>query len=244
VDEQEHSASGFREALTSRRAGWAAAAAMTGAVAGLSVAMATSPSPTVVVRPEGPAGLGGTAPGAVRAPVPGGAVRALSPVRLRVQVPAGLRVQVPAGLPLQTPARLRLQTRVPLPAGTVVPLPRIQVAPGTRAPVAVLAPRSIRVRVRPGQVRVRLRMPATAPIRFLPGGQPGALRAVPPGPRPLQVLPAGTVTPARLRIAFQKGQPVPARLVLPAGLHGQARLRLQIPARARLTPALPAPPNW
>jgi hypothetical protein len=52
------------------------------------------------------------------------------------------------------------------------------------------------------------------------------------------------VAPARLRIVFQKGVPVPARLVLPASLPGRARLRIQIPARAQLTPALPAPPNW
>jgi hypothetical protein len=48
----------------------------------------------------------------------------------------------------------------------------------------------------------------------------------------------------RLHIAFQKGVPVPARLVLPASLPGQARLRIRIPARAQITPALPAPPNW
>src|SRR5579862_5488845 len=48
---------GVREALTSRGAGWVAAAAMTGAVVGLSVAMATSSAPTVVVQqPEGAAG--------------------------------------------------------------------------------------------------------------------------------------------------------------------------------------------
>ena len=130
-------ADGLRETLTSRGAGWTAAAAIAGAVVGLSVAMATSSSPTVVVRPEG---LGGSPAGAVRAQapggevraqVPGGAVRALAPVRMRlqaparpparalagvpVQAPARLRVQIPAGAPLRTPARLRLQFPVRLP---------------------------------------------------------------------------------------------------------------------------------
>jgi hypothetical protein len=58
------------------------------------------------------------------------------------------------------------------------------------------------------------------------------------------VLPASGGTPVRLRIAFPRGGPVPARLLIPANLPGQARLRIQIPARARLTPALPAPPAW
>jgi len=42
---------------------------------------------------------------------------------------------------------------------------------------------------------------------------------------------------------FQRGLPVPARLLLPGNLPGQARLRIQIPARARITPVLPAPAN-
>jgi hypothetical protein len=273
-------ADGFREALTSRGAGWAVAAAMTGVVVGLSVAMATS-SPTVVVQPESLAGRGGTPLGALRAAVPGGAVRALPPVRLRLippgaraQVPAGgplqaparlrlvapgARAQVPAGGPLQAPARLRLQipaerslhapsqlrilAPVPGTAGTLIPVPRVQIVPGGQLPAAALAPGALRLRIRPGQMRVRLRVPANAPIRVLPGGLPGPLRVAVPGPRPVTVLPAG-VTPARLRIAFQQGQPLRARLVLPARLPGQARLRIQIPARARVTPALPAPPNW
>ncbi len=162
-------ADGVREALTSRGAGWAVAAAMAGAVVGLSVSMATSPAPTVVVQPEGAAGLRG---------VPAGAMRA-----------AGVRVQ-------------RGQVRV----------------------------------------RVRLRIPGNARIRALPASPPGRLQLVVPGARPLAVVPA--VTPARLRIVFQRGVPLPARLLLPATLPGQARLRIQIPARARVTPARPAPPNW
>jgi hypothetical protein len=54
----------------------------------------------------------------------------------------------------------------------------------------------------------------------------------------------GAVAPARLRVVFQRGVPVPARLVLPASLPGRARLRIRIPARAQFTPARPAPPNW
>lgn len=250
-------ADGFREALTSRGAGWAVAAAMTGVVVGLSVAMAAS-SPTVVVQPEGVAGRGGAPPGALRAAVPGGAVRALPPVRLRLvapgaraQVPAGgplpaparLRLQIPAERPLQAPSQLRILAPVPGAAGTLIPVPRIQLVPGGQMPTAVLTLGAVRLRIRPGQVRVRLRVPANAPIRVLPGGLPGPLRVAVPGPRPVTVLPAG-VTPARLRIAFEKGQPLRARLVLPAHLPGQARLRIQIPARARVTPALPAPPNW
>jgi hypothetical protein len=100
----------------------------------------------------------------------------------------------------------------------------------------VPAPRALRVQALRGQVRVRLRIPPNARIQARP-----ALQLVSPGARPAEVLPA---TPARLRIAFQRGVPVPARLLLPANLPGQARLRIQIPARARLTPVLPAPPNW
>jgi hypothetical protein len=180
-------ADGVREALTSRGAGWAVAAAMAGAVVGLSVSMATSPAPTVVVQPEGAAGLRG----------------------------------VPA----------------------LFPAPQVQ-APGKQVSAAALTPRAVRVRVQRGQVRVRvrLRIPGNARIRALPASPPGRLQLVVPGARPLAVVPA--VTPARLRIVFQRGVPVPARLLLPATLPGQARLRIQIPARARVTPARPAPPNW
>ena len=84
---------------------------------------------------------------------------------------------------------------------------------------------------------MRLRIPASARIQ----ARPAPLRLVVPGSRPAEVLPAAA--PARLRIVFQRGLPVPARLLLPANLPGQARLRIQIPARARITPVLPAPPN-
>ncbi|HEV3067175.1 MAG TPA: hypothetical protein VGY50_04980, partial [Streptosporangiaceae bacterium] len=188
---RERRADGVREALTSRGAGWAVAAAMTGAVVGLSVAMATSSSPTVVVQPDGAAGLRGTPPGAARAPVPGGAVSAQSPARLRIQAPARaqvpmrLRAQIPAGLPLQAPVRLRVQVpvRLPLqsparlrlaspvagPAGTLIPAPRIRVAAGQPVPAAVLTPRALRLHVRPTRVRVRFRIPASARIQVLPG---------------------------------------------------------------------------
>ena len=88
-----------------------------------------------------------------------------------------------------------------------------------------------------GQARVRLRIPASARIQ----ARPAPLHLVVPGPRPAEVVPAAT--PARLRIVFQRRVPVPARLLLPANLPGQARLRIQIPARARVTPVLPAPPD-
>jgi hypothetical protein len=257
-------ADGVREAITSRGAGWAVAAAMAGAVVGLSVSMTTSSGPTVVVRPEGAADLRGVAAGAVRgvpagavqAAVPGRAVRAQAPARMRVQAPARLHVQVPVGLPLQTPVRLRVQVpagqppqaqlRRQAPVSVLAPavLPaQIPAVPGLQASVATLAPRALRVQALRGQVRVRLRIPASARIQ----ARPAPLRLVIPGSRPAEVLPAEVppaAAPARLRIVFQRGVPVPARLLLPANLPGQARLRIQIPARARLTPVLPAPPNW
>ena len=102
---------GIREAVTGRGAGWAVAAAMAGAVVGLSVAMATSTSPTVVARPEGPGGLGGSPAGAVRAAVAGGAQQAQAPIRLQLQAPA--RIRALAGAPQQAPARIRALARVP-----------------------------------------------------------------------------------------------------------------------------------
>jgi hypothetical protein len=127
------------------------------------------------------------------------------------------------------------------------PAARIQAVPGATvpgaavpvavAPVAVSAPRTLHLRVRPAQVRIRLRIPAASRTQ-------GPVRAVVLGPRAAQVVPASGATPARLRIVISKGGPVPARLLLPANLPGQVRLRIQVPARARLTPALPAPPAW
>jgi hypothetical protein len=146
---------------------------------------------------------------------------------------------VPTGLPLPAPARLR--ALAPVRAGALTPVPRIWVMPGREAPVTVQAPGGVRIRIRPAELRVRLRLAANAPVQVLPGGQPRSLQLVVPGSRAVQVLPA--VTPARLRIAFQKGKPVPARLVLPARLPGRARLRIQIPARARISPAQAAPPS-
>ena len=257
---RERRADGVREALTSRGAGWAVAAAMAGAVVGLSVAMATSPSPTVVAQAEGlggaptgpggsPAGAGGSLAGAVRASVPGGAVQAQAPVRLRLQPQARMRAL--AGAPLQAPARLRLQVPVRLPvqsparlragapaAGALIPVPRA--VPGAQATAAT--PRSVRLHLRPAQLRIRVRIPASARAQVLPRGLPGPLGVVVPGPRPAEVFPARAVTPARLRVVFQHGLPIPAQLVLPANLPGQARMRIQIPARARLTPIVPAPP--
>jgi hypothetical protein len=364
VDEQEHSASpetpdaeetapvtgtamvpgrdrrgeGVRDVIISRGAGWAVAAAMAGAVVGLSVAMATSSSPTVVVQPDRAAGLRGTPAGTVRAVAPVGALRAVGPAvrvqaqalaRLRIQAPARVRLQVPAGAPLQTPARLRIQAPaggplqaparlliqvparvrlqvpaggpvqtpallriqipaggplqtparlriqipaggplqtparlriqvpaagplqapaqlrllapVPGPAGTLVPLPRAaQVLPGRQVIARAVTPQAVRLRVRPGQVRVRLRIPASGRLQMLPSGTvAGPLRVVVPGPRPAALVPAA---PARLRIVSRNGTTIPAQSVVPAGLPGQARLRIQVP-RARITKALPAPPN-
>jgi len=299
---------GVRDVITSRGAGWAVAAAMAGAVVGLSVAMATSSSPTVVVQPDRAAGLRGTQAGTVRALAPGGARRAVgrggrvqaqAPARLRIQAPARVRIQIPAAGPLQAPARLRIRipaggqlqaplrlriqaparvrlqipaagplqappqlrlvAPVPRPAGTLVPLPTAaQVLPGNRVIARAVTPRAVRLRVRPGQVRVRLRVPANGRLQVLPGRPAsGPLRVVAPGPRPAALVPAA---PARLRIVSRNGTTVPARSVIPAGLPGQARLRIQvparariqvparariqIPARARITKALPAPPNW
>ena len=228
---------GIREAVTGRGAGWAVAAAMAGAVVGLSVAMATSTSPTVVARPEGPGGLGGSPAGAVRAAVAGGAQQAQAPIRLQLQAPA--RIRALAGAPQQAPARLLAQPPV---AGTLIPAP--QSVPGTLVPVTAVAPRSLRLHLRPAQVRIRIRIPASAHVQVRPSSLPGPLGVVVPGPRPAEVHPAGAVTAARLRVVFQRGLPVPAQLVLPANLPGQARMRIQIPARARLTPALSAQPAW
>jgi len=270
--ERDHRADGVREALTSRGAGWAVAAAMTGAVVGLSVAMATSSAPTVVVQPEGV--LRGIPAGGARIAALGGGVQAQGPVRLRLQAGARLRAQVPAGLPLQarlqSPARLRLRVPVQVPvqaprrlqvvapaAGTPVPVPRA--VPGVQLPAAALPAEALvpgalaqralppgaalRLRIRPGQVRVRIRVPAGA-LQVPPASRPRALRAVASGSLPAQILVPGAVAPARLRVVFQRGVPVPARLVLPASLPGRARLRIRIPARAQFTPARPAPPNW
>lgn len=264
---------GVRDVITSRGAGWAVAAAMAGAVVGLSVAMATSSSPTIVVQ-DSAAGLLGTPAGAVRAAVPGGALRAAAPgrvqvqapARLRIQTPARLRIQVPAGGPLRTPARLRIQIPAAGPlqapaqlrlvpasgsAGTLIPLPSApQVLPAMQAIGDVMAPRAVHLRIRPGQVRVRLRVPVNGRIQVLPrNAAAGPLRVVVPGSSPATLVPTA---PARLRIAFRNGAPVPAQVLVPASLPGQARLRIQVPtrariqvpARARITPAPPAPPNW
>jgi len=292
VDEQEHATSpetpasgeAVRDVVTSRGAGWAVAAAMAGAVVGLSVAMATSSSPTIVApgRAAGPRGTpAGPAravvPAALRAVSPGGRVQAQPPARLRIQAPARVRLQIPAAGPLQAPARLRTQVPaagplqapaqlrllapVPEPAGTLIPLPRAaQVLPGRQAIAGVVAPRTVRLRVRPGQVRVRLRVPASGRLQVLPGGATARPLRVVPGPHPAALVPAA---PARLRIAFRNGKPVPVRLLIPAGrarlriqLPARARIqvpariqipvraRIQVPARARITPARPAPPSW
>lgn len=272
---RERRGEGVRDVITSRGAGWAVAAAMAGAVVGLSVAMAMSSSPTVVVQPDSAAGLRGiqaraaraTVPGALRAVPPGGRVLAQAPARLRMQAPARVRIQVPAGGSVQTPARLRIRVPatgarqtpaqlrllapVPRPAGTVIPLPRAaQVIPGRQVVAGVVAPRAVRLRVRPGQVRVRVRVPMNGRLQVLPGSPAfGPLRVVAPGSRPAALVPA---PPTRLRIVFRNGTPVPARPVIPASQPGQTRLRIQVPARARIqlparariSKALPAPPNW
>src|SRR5438046_2278676 len=201
VDEQEHATSpetpasgeAVRDVVTSRGAGWAVAAAMAGAVVGLSVAMATSSSPTIVApgRAAGPRGT------------PAGPARAVVPAALRAVSPGG-RVQA------QPPARLRI--------------------------------------------------PASGRLQVLPGGATARPLRVVPGPHPAALVPAA---PARLRIAFRNGKPVPVRLLIPAGrarlriqLPARARIqvpariqipvraRIQVPARARITPARPAPPSW
>jgi hypothetical protein len=213
VDEQEHPAGpkppatpgqGVRAALVSRGAGWAVATALAGAVVGLSVTMATSSSPTVVVEPEGAAG--------VRALVPAGLAGRVPPrpqVSVGVSVPAVLAPGIPPGhVRVRIPARLRIQAPVYV---------RGQVPVGLAGPMRVIGP-------------VRLR----GPVRVLiPGGQ-----------RPAAALMPGRPAPARLRIQVRNGVPVPVSLVNPAGPRGQARLTIRIPARVRISPALPAPPNW
>ena len=113
-----------------------------------------------------------------------------------------------------------------------------------------MAPRAVQLRIRPGQVRVRLRVPVNGRVQVLPGSAAaGPLRVVVPGSSPAALVPSA---PARLRLAFRNGAPVPAQVLVPASLPGQARLRIQVPARARIqvparariTPAPPAPPNW
>jgi len=264
---------GVRDVITSRGAGWAVAAAIAGAVVGLSVAMATLSSPTVAVQPNRAAGLRGIQAGTVRALAPGGPRRAVgrggrgraqAPARLRIQAPARVRIQIPAAGPLQTPARLRIRIpaggplqaplrlriqaparvrlqipaagshqappqlrlvpSVPQPAGPVVSL--AQVLPDKQVIARAVAPRAVRLRVRPGQVRVRLRVPATGRLQVLPGGMaPGPLQVLPggmapgplrvaPGPRPVALV---TAAPARLRIVSRNGTTVPAQPVGPAG---------------------------
>jgi hypothetical protein len=110
----------------------------------------------------------------------------------------------------------------------------------------VVTSRDLRLRVRPGQVRVRLRVPVNGRRQALPGSPaPGSLRVVVPGPRPAAIVPAA---PPRLRVVSRNGTPVPAQLAI---LPGRARLRIRVararirvPARARTSNALPALPNW
>lgn len=213
MDEHEHHAEpkppgtpgqGVRAALVSRGTGWAVAAALAGAVVGLSVAMATSSPPTVVVEPEGAAGA--------RALVPAGQPGRVAPrpqVSVGVSVPAVLAPGIPPGrVRVRIPARLRIQVPVFM---------RGQVPVGLAGPVRVIGP-------------VRLR----GPVRVLiPGGLPPATALIP-----------GPPASARLRIQVRNGVPLPAPPMNPAGPRGQARLKIWIPARMRISPALPAPPSW
>ena len=257
VDEQEHSASpetpasgdtapvtgaapgpgrdrrgdGVRDVLTSRGAGWAVAAAMAGAVVGLSVAMATSSSPTIVVQPDGAAGLRGTPAGPVRAALPGGALRAVAPggrvqaqvpARLRIQMPARLRIQVPAGGPLQVPAGGPLQ----VPAGGP-----LQVPAGGQAPVR------LRIQI---PARLRIQIPAAGPLQA-----PAQLRQLAQIPGP-----AGTLIPVPGAIQVLPGRQAIAAIAAPGAVRlrirpGQVRVRLRVPANRRLQVvpggALPGP---
>jgi len=264
VDEQEHPASpavpapgattpvagpqgrdrraeGVREALTSRGAGWAAAAILAGTVVGLSVTMATASSPTVLVQPEGAAGAQ-----RLRVALPAGL-----PVRIGAasQAAAGTRIAVPARTGAQAPVRLRVrvpgaQVRVapgqPGPARLLLPAAaQVQLTPGRPGPLRVRfqVPARLRIQVRggvpsPAQVLVPARLPAAVAIPGTPGG---ALRVVRPG----EFLPVRPPAQARIRIRFQRGVPVSPVLV-----PGQARLRLQFPARVQVSRPLPAPPAW
>jgi hypothetical protein len=111
---------GVRKALTSRGAGWAAAAILAGGVVALSVVLATAPSTTVLL-PAGaarsfrfvPAG-GGAEIVALPANAPPGGVRVQVPA---IVLPAGGRAK--AGRWVQVPARVWVQ----VPAGVVSPAP-------------------------------------------------------------------------------------------------------------------------
>src|SRR5262249_61216191 len=118
---------------------------------------------------------------------------------------------------------VRLRARVPLSAraGARVRARGVRPLFGRQVSAGALPPGALRVVARRGQVRVRLRIPASARVQALPAGPSVPLQLVVPGMRPVEVPPAA-VTPARLRVVFQKGVPVPARLLLPANLPGQA----------------------
>ncbi|HYA53320.1 MAG TPA: hypothetical protein VEG33_19400, partial [Streptosporangiaceae bacterium] len=134
TQEQRRRGAGARRALTSRGAGWVAAAILAGAVVALSVVLATSSS-TTVLQPAGaawsfrfvPAGGGAEIvalpPNAlptswvqIRPGVPPGGVRVEVPVVVR---PAGGPAQARAGRWVQVPARVWVQ----VPAGVVAPVP-------------------------------------------------------------------------------------------------------------------------
>jgi hypothetical protein len=211
---RERRGDGVRDVVTSRGAGWAVAAAMAGAVVGLSAAMATSFSPTVVM-PDGAAGLRSTPAGAARAVVPGralrtmavaGRVRAQTPARLRIQASARVRLQVPVDGPLQVPARVRVQA----PAG---------------APLRA-------------QARIRIRVPAAGPLQApaqlrILAAVPGPAGTLIPLPRGVQVLPgrqviAGVTAPQAVRGRVRPGK-VHVRLLVPAPRHLQVLPRSPAP---------------
>ena len=147
---------GARKALTSRGAGWVAAAVLAGAVVALSAVLVTAPSTTVLqlgaarsfgVVSGGGAGIVSLPPYAplraswvqIHGNAPPGSVTIVGPAVVR---PGGLRVEVPANAP---PGGLRVEVpAVVLPAGRVqVRLGRWVEVPGrvwVQVPAGVVAP--------------------------------------------------------------------------------------------------------
>jgi hypothetical protein len=134
--EQRRRGEGARKALTSRGAGWVAAAILAGAVVALSVVLATGSS-TTVLQPVGAArsfrlvpGAGGAeiVPFPANAPASRVQIRANGPLRTSwVEVPANAP---PGGISVTLPAGARPGgVRVEVPA-VVVPLGGAQGPPG------------------------------------------------------------------------------------------------------------------
>lgn len=146
---------GARKALTSRRAGWVAAAILAGAVVALSVVLATAPSTTVLL-PAGAARSFRFVPaggGAQIVSLPPNAPLRASWVQIPANAPPGsVRVVIPANAPPGS-IRVALPANAP-PGGVRVQVPAVVLPAGGRAPAGewVQVPARVWVQVPAGVV--------------------------------------------------------------------------------------------